>query len=113
MNKGISFKQARKRLNEIKELYKYLGIFVIFSVLLIWIKTDILEWFLDDAIQNTAFKQWLTWNVIGIPIIWGAGLVIYTIYILKVKYNTWEELKPKLLKDWEKKQIQKILQEDK
>ncbi len=103
--------KAQKRVNQIKRFYKHLKVYIIASLLLFWVKFILFDFFTEKGIQDEGFYDWLEWNTIGTPIIWAIGLIIQGVYVFKFKSATWKEIKPKSLKDWETKQLNKFLKE--
>lgn len=107
--------KARKRVDDMKKFYRHLRVYIIINVLLLVVKFNLFQWFKDDYewLQSPQFNDWFSWNVFGTPVLWGLGLLVHGLYVFKLKSKSWQELKPKFLKDWEKRQIEKFINEDK
>ena len=108
------FLKAKKQVEHIKNFYKHLRVYIIINLLLLVVKFNLIDWFKDDYewIQNPGFSDWVSWNIVGTPIIWGLGLLVHAAYVFKFGANSWKELKPAFLKRWEKRQLQKFLEEE-
>jgi len=106
--------KARKRVNDMKKFYRHLRIYIIINVLLLIVKLNLFNWFKDDYdwMQNANFNDWMGWNLLGTPVLWGIGLLGHALYVFKFKSKSWEELKPKFIRDWEKRQLDKFLKEE-
>jgi len=108
------FLKAKKQVDHIKKFYKHLKVYIIINILLLVVKFNLINWFKDDYewIQNPGFSDWLSWNMIGTPVLWGVGLMVHAAYVFKFGAKSWKELKPEFLKKWEKRQLDKFLQDE-
>ena len=89
-------KRAKKRLDELKGFYIHLAVYVGVNA---FIMVNIAVRSLGDGDTFWQFGTFLT------PVFWGIGLLIHGLNTFRVN--------PFLGKDWEKKQIQKYMDEDK
>ena len=110
--KRSKFKKAQKRVQNIKGFYDHLKVYVIANAILFLVKDRGYEFFVSKGVDDPAFFEWLGWNMIITPVLWGVGLLIHGVVVFKLKGKTWSELKPKFIKDWEQKQLQKFMKED-
>ena len=104
--------RAQKRVNDIKIFYRHLRIYIFINVLLLFIKYRALDFFAEKGIQDPGFLDWFQWNLISTPVVWGIGLLLHALYVFKFQAKPLKELKPKFLEDWEKRQIQKYMDEN-
>ena len=104
--------RAQKRENDIKIFYRHLRIYIFINVLLLFIKYRALDFFAEKGIQDPGFLDWFQWNLISTPVVWGIGLLLHALYVFKFQAKPLKELKPKFLEDWEKRQIQKYMDEN-
>lgn len=113
-NQSEKFLKAQKRVNDMKKFYRHLRIYIIINLLLLVVKLNLFNWFKDDYawMQNPQFSDWLNWNLLGTPVLWGIGLFAHGLYVFKFKSQSWQELKPGLIKRWEKRQLDKFLREE-
>ena len=105
---------AKQQVAHIKKFYKHLQVYVIVNLLLLLVKFNLINWFKGDYewIQNPGFSDWVSWNIIGTPVIWGLGLLAHAAYVFKFGAKSWKELKPEFLKKWEKRQLERFLEEE-
>lgn len=96
--------KAKKRVDAIKGFYFHVIKFVIITLLIMVFKGRILEIFIEKGIEDENILQWMEWNILAIPIIWGLVLLIMGLRLFVFQSN--------ILKNWEKKQIQKHLESD-
>lgn len=109
-----SYIKARKRIEDMKKFYRHLRIYIIVNVLLLLIKLNLFNWFKDDYdwLQSPQFNDWMGWNFLGTPVLWGIGLLAHGLYVFTFKSKPWQELKPGFLKRWEERQLERILKEE-
>ncbi|MBM1107655.1 2TM domain-containing protein [Aurantibacter crassamenti] len=112
-NQAKKLKRAQRRVGQIKKFYKHLRIFIVVNILLLVFKFKAYEFFTEKGISDEGFLNWFEWNIIGTPVIWGIGLGCHAIYVFILKSKPLKELRPQFLKDWEERQIEKIMREDK
>lgn len=103
-------RHAQKRVNNIKGFYRHLTIYILMNIIIFISEIVVFNVFTDQGVDPNALR-WLRWNMIGIPLIWGVGLIFHAIYVFVLKSGTLSDLKPKLLKDWEERQIAKYMNE--
>ena len=71
------FEKAQKRVTQIKNFYNHILIFVMVNIVVLvgWYAAIPRIGVLDA--QNTDFNNWIFWNVILFPVIWGIALIIH------------------------------------
>lgn len=111
-NHSEKYKRAQKRVKNLKDFYKHLRVFVIINILLLIIKSRAYDFFTERGIMDEGFFNWLDWNIIGTPIIWGFGLGLHAIYVFVFKSKPLKEFAPRFYKDWEERQIEKYMNEE-
>ncbi len=89
-------KQAKKRVEEIKGFYIHLAVYLAINA---FIMINIAVRSYNDSDSFWEFGTFVT------PVFWGIGLLFHAIHTFN--------LNPFFGKDWEKKQIQKYMDEDK
>nr|WP_298925135.1 2TM domain-containing protein [uncultured Allomuricauda sp.] len=95
-----SMESAKKRVTKLKKFYSHLSIYIIVNLILLGIKAYFLGYFESNGIQNTDLAQWINWNMISTPIIWGIFLAIHATKVFSHP----------LVKKWEERQIQKYIE---
>jgi len=94
---------AKKRVDNQKNFYAHIVVYLVMNVLLFFFKGKIINFFLDRGVSDQGFLNWMEWNIILIPVLWGIVLLVIGIYLFK--------LKPFIFKNWKEKQIQKYMEE--
>ena len=106
------FAKAKKRVDRIKDFYKHLSVYIIANILLFIFKGYALNHLISQGIEDQGFLDWFTLNIILTPILWGLGLAIHGFLAYRPVPFSLRNLKPKFLKDWEERQIQKYMNAD-
>ena len=103
------FVQARKQVNNIKKFYSHLSVFVVVNSVLLIIKFRLFDFFTQQGIQDAGFYDWLHWNIIGTPIIWGIGLLLHGVYVFRLHSRPLKDFKPGFIKNWEARKMEEFL----
>lgn len=93
-----SMESAKKRVAKLKKFYSHLSIYIIINLILLGIKA----YFLGYFVQNTDLSNWINWNMISTPIIWGIFLAVHATKVFSHP----------LVKKWEERQIQKYIERE-
>ncbi len=104
-NKEQAYKKAKKRLNEERGFYVHVGTYVIMNIALIFFKFS-----LNQYIDNEEFNNWLFWNIILTPILWGLGLFGHGLWTFRRKIKWFRN--SIYSKQWEQRKIKEIMKED-
>lgn len=104
--------RAQKRVKDIKGFYSHLRIYIIINIVLLFFKSRAVDFFKMKGIQDEGFFDWFEWNIIGTPILWGIGLAAHAFYVFRMKSKPLSEFKPRFIRDWEKRQLEKFMNED-
>jgi hypothetical protein len=95
------FERAQRRVARIKGFYRHAVIFVVINGCLVILRDKIgVAIFGEIALDNPRIMSWVDWNLY----VWLIILVVHAILVFKKT--------PYLVKDWEKRQIQKYMDED-
>lgn len=103
------FTKAKKRVDRIKDFYGHLSVYVIANVLLFVFKGYTFNYMALQGIGNQDFLDWVTLNIILTPVVWGLGLIIHGLLAFRSAPLSIKNLKPKFIRDWEERQIQKYM----
>lgn len=105
------FRTAQKRVACIKGFYRHLTIYVIANIGLVILKVYALDFFAD--VTDEGFRDWLGWNIIFTPILWGLGLLFHGLHVFVFKCRPLKELiKPSFVKRWEEQKIREYMDGD-
>lgn len=97
------YNRAQHRVKTIKGFYNHLRTYVIISLVVV-IGNFIIINLADFAAQDEGFKNWLLWNAIIVPVIWGIVVLVHWIIVFKVKTG--------VFKNWEERKIQEIIDKE-
>ena len=107
------FVKARKRVDNIKKFYKHLTVFIVINSVLLIAKFKLFDFFTQQGVQDQGFYDWLNWNIIGTPVVWGIGLLLHGIYVFRMNSRPLKDFKPRFVKNWEMKKMEEFLREEK
>lgn len=99
-----SFIKARNRVSHIKSLYAHLVLFVLGTTTLLLFKTRIINYLIAKGATDEGFLDWIAWQIVFIPILWGLILALFGLYLFKFKIN--------FLKKWEERQMRKYMRDE-
>lgn len=104
-NSADKYERAQKKVKEIKGFYSHLTWFVVVNVVLLVIRFRMYDFFSIEFTNNGEnFTDWLDLNLIISPALWAIGLCFHGLYVFKYKI--------KFFDTWEKRQIEKYMDED-
>jgi len=100
----IKLQKAKKKLTILKNFYSHLVVYLIFNLLgllfyLMYRITDTGKF----ASMEPDFRDWISWNIILTPILWGIGLFFHWLYVFQKT--------SKFFRNWEDRQIKRYLDE--
>ncbi|WP_318309038.1 2TM domain-containing protein [Flagellimonas crocea] len=103
MNNRTIFENAQQKVRALKRFYTHLVEFCLVTIFLLVVKEDIVQW-VSKKSSNTdeGFLRWLDWNILAIPIIWAVVIAVHGLKTIRIP----------ILKNWEERQINKILEKD-
>lgn len=99
-----ALERAQKRVKDIKGFYAHLAVYVLVITVVLSTRGRFMS-IENTVFQNVDFLNWIDWNVFGTPIIWGLFLVFHGL-------NVYDK-NPFLGKAWERRQIEKFMNESK
>ena len=101
-NRIQSYELAKRRVACIKSFYRHLIVYIVVNIGLLVVSIRNLDIYIyQDAMSNNDFETWVFWNVLGVPIFWGIGLLIHAIRVFKPTSS--------FVKEWEERQLQRLL----
>jgi amino acid transporter len=100
MEETSKYERAKKRVEAIKGFYSHAIVYAIFTFIIIFIKNDFIVTIRvpEDAVN------WLNWNIILTPLLWGIVLLIHGIYAFRYT--------PRFLKKWETRKIREFIKNE-
>ncbi|MFH6604310.1 2TM domain-containing protein [Maribacter algicola] len=105
--------RAQKRVDAIKKFHRHLKVYLVINLLLLFANYRAFDFLTDKGVNDTGFFDWFQWHVVSTPALWGIGLLVHAVYVFRFGARPLKELKPRFLKDWEARQIQKYIDKEK
>ncbi|MBW8199210.1 2TM domain-containing protein [Flagellimonas abyssi] len=88
MDRNSVFEKAQRKVNAIKRFYYHLTFFILVSSVLLALKGSTVDWFMETSgNSNEAFLKWIDWNILAIPIIWGAVIAVQGRYVYRFHFD--------------------------
>lgn len=95
------YERAKKRVDEIKALFKHIKVFVIINGFFYLFRIGLFDRFIPEYLTSEPnFYNWVDVNLL----VWVVILIMHALYVYRNKFP--------FLKNWEKRQIQKILDKE-
>ncbi len=102
---NTKYENALKHVKELKEFYQHLFIYIIFVVVWLLFKEQIITFVIAKTeTTDSGFMYWLNINVALIPVLWGIGVLIHGLYVYRLKFS--------IVKDWESRKIKEFMEEE-
>ncbi|WP_026450149.1 2TM domain-containing protein [Aequorivita capsosiphonis] len=98
----IKLRRAHKRVEALKGFYKHLLIYCIVNLALFIVRGNILQFFQSET-PDKNFIAWIDWNILIVPVFWGIWLLFHAAKVFSYKL--------KFIENWEKRQMEKFLNE--
>ncbi len=98
------FLVAKERVTAVKKYYTGLVRLAIFIILLLLCRKPILQMFIDKGLDDSNILYLVNWNVYF--------LILVFVIIFLIKGVILFVVRKKYLKEWEERQIEKIMKED-
>ena len=106
------FVRAQKQVERIKKFYGHLRVYIVVNLVILAFKFQLFDYFTGKGIADSGFYNWLDWNIIATPVLWGIGLLVHGLVVFKFGAITWKTIKPKALERWEDEQLEKFIREE-
>ena len=97
------YDRAKKRVITIKNFHQHLLTFLLVTSILLLVRFVALP-YMPGLPQDQGFQDWLTWNTILMPLLWG---IVVGIHALRVFSSKWSPLRR-----WEERKIDEFLQKE-
>ena len=101
------YERAKQRVADIKGFYSHLAVYLVINALVLMAHTDIVEFFVEKNGRKD-FGEWLGWNMVITPVLWGIGLAFHAWHVFGSKitfFKKWEERKIREFMDEEEKYL--------
>jgi hypothetical protein len=106
MEQSQSYIEAKKKVDVIKGFYYHLTAYIVVNLALLLMRMPIILFFADKGGKTAeqGFLDWLDWNVLLTPLLWGIGLFIHFIAVFGKK--------TRFIRNWEERKIREFLKEE-
>ena len=97
--------EAKKKVADIKSFHTHLRAYILVNLLILLVRSGFVNRVFEGSEHvDPQFLDWLDWNIILTPLLWGIGLAIHGLYVYQYKF--------KFLRKWEERQIRKYMEEE-
>lgn len=97
--------EAKKKVAEIKSFHAHLRAYIIVNLLILVLRSGFLNSLFESSEHfDPQFLNWLDWNIILTPLLWGIGLAIHGLCVYQYKFR--------FIKSWEERQIRKYMEDE-
>jgi len=104
--------ESKGKVDRIKGFYRHLIIYLFANILLFVFKGYAYDYFGSQGIEDRGFLDWFELNLVLTPLIWGLGLLTHGLIVYRFTSFPLKDIKPKILREWEARQIKKYIEKD-
>ncbi|WP_298546392.1 2TM domain-containing protein [uncultured Aquimarina sp.] len=106
-DKRKAYKKAKKRVKEERSFYGHATVYVVMNIIIFLFKIE-----LGDYINDEGYNNYLPWNLISTPLLWGLGLLGHGLWTFREKNGLEKLLNQSIFsKKWEDKKIKEFMEE--
>ena len=109
---AVVYKKAKSRVERVKTFYRHLSAYVVFNIILFGVKVSLYDQLGGQGVGDQGFQDWFRLNIYFTPLAWGFGLLVHGLLVFKYPNASFKDFKPKFIKNWEEKQIQKFIDKE-
>lgn len=91
------YKQAKKKVKEIKGFYTHLTVYILVNIFLILLNTGLFS-------RGTFDLDLSSWSDFSTPFFWGIGLFFHGLYVYQDSFG--------FLKNWEQRKIKEFMEKE-
>lgn len=106
------YKRAKKRVENEKGFYNHLTVYIVINIVIICVNRFV---YInnDNTFTDKGFIEWLHWNLLATPVLWGIGLFIHGICVFKKKTYLSKMFKKSIFgPEWEKRKIKELMDKE-
>ncbi|WP_280935501.1 2TM domain-containing protein [Aquimarina sp. 2201CG14-23] len=109
IDKRKAYKQARKRVIEERSFYSHATVYVIMNIVIFLFKIKV-----GDYVDNEEYNNYIFWNLISTPVLWGLGLLGHGLWTFREKNGLGKLFNKSIFsKKWEQRKIKEFMNENK
>ncbi|GAA4276222.1 2TM domain-containing protein [Aquimarina mytili] len=111
-SKQERYYKAKKRVEKEKGFYGHLTVYIVINMAIVIIHR-LVYLNIDKINPNHDFTQWLNWNLLLTPVLWGIGLLIHGLCVFKKDFHLLKRFKHSVFsKEWEENKIKELIDKD-
>jgi len=105
MDKRKIYNRAKKRATEERSFYKHATVYVVMNIIIIIFKIQI-----SDYVNNEEYDNYLSWNLVSTPVLWGLGLLGHGLWTFRNRNGLGKLFNRSVFsKEWEEKKIKELM----
>ncbi|MEW7291434.1 2TM domain-containing protein [Aquimarina sp. 2304DJ70-9] len=110
--KKKSYYKAKKRVEKEKGFYGHLMVYIVINIAIVIIHR-VVYLNIDKINPDHGFTEWLNWNLLFTPVLWGIGLLIHGACVFKKNFSFFKRLRRSIFsKEWEENKIKELIDKD-
>lgn len=107
-----SYNKAKKQVENEKEFYHHIVIYIVINILII-VVNRIIYINMDKSSIDHNFTEWLNWNLIIPPVSWGIGLLCNGLWVFKKNSFVIKKYRKSFFsKEWEERKINELMNKE-
>ncbi|WP_343913921.1 2TM domain-containing protein [Aquimarina litoralis] len=105
MDKRKAYNRAKKRVAEERGFYTHATVYVVMNIIIFIFKIQI-----GDYVNSERYNDFLPWNVVSTPVLWGIGLLGHGLWTFRHKNGLGKLFNRSIFsKEWEEKKIEEFM----
>ncbi|SEL41052.1 2TM domain-containing protein [Aquimarina amphilecti] len=102
-----AYKKAKKRIVEERSFYSHVAIYIVMNIVIFIFKIKI-----GDYVNDEGYDNYLPWNLITTPLLWGLGLLGHGLWTFREKNGLGKLFNKSIFsKKWENQKIKEFMDE--
>ncbi|MFD0860831.1 2TM domain-containing protein [Sungkyunkwania multivorans] len=97
------YQRAQKKVKDLKDFFSHVRAYVIINLLIIFLRSGFVD-VIRGRIDDQDFLDWLDWNVLLTPALWGIGLLAHGLYVYRDRFT--------FFRSWEERKIKEFMEKD-
>lgn len=106
------YKRAKKRVEDEKGFYNHFTVYIVINIVIICVNRFV---YINNnsPFTDEGFIDWLNWNLLATPVLWGIGLLIHGVHVFK-KNNFLGKIYKRFVfgSEWEKRKIKELMDKE-
>lgn len=104
-NKIRAYDKAKKRIAEEKGFYTHFIVYIVMNIIIVIFKIQ-----LGEYVHNEGYNNYLFWNLLSTPLLWGLGLLGHNLWTFRKKNGIHKLFSKSVFgKKWEEQKINEFM----